>query len=263
MSANDDDDGRGRAPLPSPIARVESEIHARVPSGWRSATTQPVSSTPVASVRPIGESASAIGVPSSAISGQSAPESTASSSMRRIARAAGLHASTLRSRANSTMPSPSADDHGAIALLGVGERGLGLLARRDVEDRADHAGELAVGTIERRLVEHHVVVRAVGVAHARLVDLDVARREQLVVGGLVDVGELLRRELVDILADDLVAGLAEVRLERLVATAIDPGRVLVEHRRRDRLEQRSDRNAHLLHDTTGPSPEGQVSKKRL
>ncbi len=130
---------------------------------------------------------------------------------------------------------------GAVPLLVLLKRALELFALRDVDDGADETSQLPPLVVERRLVEDDVASQAVRVRDGALVDLNATRRQQLVVRALVCLSEVGRSEIEIAHADDLVAREPEVRLERLVAAAIDTARILEIDGRRDRVEDHLER----------------------
>ncbi len=128
-------------------------------------------------------------------------------------------------------------DQPPIALLARPKESLRSFAFGDVEDGPHEPAERSVGSEERRLVEGDVAADAVRVRHIRFVGLDAWLIEQCLVGAIVNVRKVFRRDVVDRLSDDLLPGKPEILLEGDIAAEVDPFRVLVENRGGDRVEQ--------------------------
>ena len=133
---------------------------------------------------------------------------------------------------------------GGVEHLGRQAQFLFLaLALGDVHHHPHQAGNPAFGIHEGGLVVDHVVLAAVGVAGLAFVDLLARVVEQLAVGGGVNIGQFLRRQVVHALAQQLVALLAEIGEEGLVAAQVAALSVLVEKGAGDGL----DHGVHELH----------------
>jgi hypothetical protein len=96
------------------------------------------------------------------------------------------------------------------------------LALGDVEHHADQTAPGSSALTVGRLVKDDVAVAAVGVADLRLVNLRTATREEFVVGSLIAIGEIMRRDVVDSGAHHFAALFADQFQKRLVAAEITP-----------------------------------------
>src|SRR5439155_684178 len=116
---------------------------------------------------------------------------------------------------------------------------LGLLARRDVDDRAHQPGDLAAAVGESRLVVDRVAQAAVARGDRGLVALAAGIAPQLAVHLEVLFGDrrVLRIQVLDLLAEEAGARYAEELLPGLVDPEIPAVAALDEHRHGQRLDQ--------------------------
>src|SRR3989454_11999959 len=143
-----------------------------------------------------------------------------------------VHADVRDSRARQLEGAPEAP-------LAFEQARLGLLARRDVDDRAQQPGDLAAAVGESRLVVDRVAQAAVARGDRGLVALAAGLAPQLAVHLEVPLRDrrALRIEVLDQLAEEASARYAEELLPGLVDAEILAVAALEEHRYRQRLDQ--------------------------
>ncbi len=125
------------------------------------------------------------------------------------------------------------------APLAFEQARLGLLARRDVDDRADQPGDLAAAVGESRLVVDRVARAAVARGDRGLVALAAGLAPELAVHleVLLRDRRALRIEVLDLLAEEARARQAEELLPGLVHAEVLAVAALEEHRHRQRLHE--------------------------
>ena len=151
-----------------------------------------------------------------------------------------VHADVRDSRACQLEGAPEAP-------LAFEQARLGLLARRDVDDRAQQPGDLAAAVGESRLVVDRVAQAAVARGDRGLVALAAGIAPQLAVHLEVHFGDrrVLRIQVLDLLAEEARARYAEELLPGPVDPEIPAVAALDEHRhgqRLDQLQRRIDRS---------------------
>lgn len=139
------------------------------------------------------------------------------------------------------------EDRG-IVVLEADQLPLLLLARLDVDGKADHADRAAAG-VDDRLLDVHAAARhgRVGKAQIFLDDHRPGGRDDLQVVAAQDLGLIRRKKILVAAADDIVTRAFQQRAREIVGVDIAPVRILHVDRDAQRVDGRPQASVVVVH----------------